>query len=316
MAPIAGWKGQIYKAAGPGIGIGTLAMADAGDHETFNAGNVAKQYFDSSAAFTVQSKQDEVQTLTITGGPTGGTFTLTFGSQTTATINWNDSAATVQTRLQALSSILVNNCLVTGGPGPGTPFVVEFVAALGYAAQANITLTNNLLTGGVAPSVNIVKTQAGHAFTTSTPGTYVINYPIGQVVYNAVLLGTPAVQITAGNYFNSVFFGFCKEWNGNLLGSALDSTAMTNPPSQWKTYIPGVNGGNAKLLHWWIDNTMFGHLSAGDTLIFALYTGVNANQRFQGYVILKNQDIKIMTTAIITDDLDFDFNGQVFFIPS
>src|SRR5260370_18852434 len=146
MAPIAGWKGQIYKAAGPGIGIGTLAMADAGDHKTFNAGNVAKQYFDSSAAFTVQSKQDEVQTLTITGGPTGGTFTLTFGSQTTATINWNDSAATVQTRLQALSSIGAGNALVTGGPGPATPFIVASAGLRAKTATALIHSPTNSLT--------------------------------------------------------------------------------------------------------------------------------------------------------------------------
>ena len=39
---------------------------------------------------------DEVQTVTITGGPTGGTFTLTWGGQTTAAIAYNATAATVQ----------------------------------------------------------------------------------------------------------------------------------------------------------------------------------------------------------------------------
>lgn len=316
MAPTPGWKGQIFLAASPSVSIGTLAMTDAGDHKTFNPGNSAKQYFDKSSSFTVQSKQDEVQTISLTGGPTGGTFTLTFGANTTAAINWNDPAATVQTRLQALASIGANNCTVTGGPGPSTPWVVEFTGTLAYANQASITLATNSLTGGTSPSVQITETQAGHAFTTSSPTLYVINYPIGQVVYNVALLGTPVVQVTAGNFFNAVFLGFCKEWDGNLQGAALDVTSMTNPPVQWKTYIPGENGGNAKLLHWWIDNTMFGHLSAGDTLILALYTGVNANQRFQGYVVLKNQDIKMLMTAPISDDLDFDFNGQVFYIPS
>jgi hypothetical protein len=316
MAPTPGWKGQIFLAAGPSLSIGTLAMTDAGDHKTFNPGNAAKQYFDKNVNFTVQSEQDEVQTITITGGPTGGTFTLTFGGNTTATLNWNATAAQMQTALQALASIGANNILVTGGPGPGTPFVAEFVAAKGYANQATITLSNNLLTGGVSPSVSIVETQAGHAFTTATPGTFVINYPIGQVVFNALLLGTPAVQITAGNYFNANFFGFCKEWDGDFMGTALDTTAMTSPPSQWKTYIPGVNGGNAKLLHWWIDNTIFANLIAGVTLILALYTGVNANQRWQGYVILKLEDIKALIGAVTTDDLDFDFNGQPFYIPS
>src|SRR5262249_41925037 len=50
-------------------------------------------------------KADEVQTVTLTGNPTGGTFTLTFSGQTTAAIAYNASAATVQSALQALSSI-------------------------------------------------------------------------------------------------------------------------------------------------------------------------------------------------------------------
>src|SRR5258708_6918273 len=80
----------------------------------------AHRYLDKSVPVVVQAQYDETQQLAITGAPTGGTFTLTFGAQTTATINWNDNAATVQTRLQALSSIGAGNALVTGGPGPAT----------------------------------------------------------------------------------------------------------------------------------------------------------------------------------------------------
>ena len=58
----------------------------------------------------------EIQKLTITGNPTAGTFTITFGGQTTAAINWNDSTATVQTKLTALSSIGAGNLACTGGP--------------------------------------------------------------------------------------------------------------------------------------------------------------------------------------------------------
>src|SRR5262245_46081762 len=69
---------------------------------------------------------NEVQTVTITGSPTGGTFTLTFGGQTTAPIAYNATAVQVQAALEALSTIGFPNVRVTGGPGPGTAFSVTF----------------------------------------------------------------------------------------------------------------------------------------------------------------------------------------------
>lgn len=105
---------------------------------------------------------DAEQTITITGGPTGGNFRLVWGGQTTATIPYNASAATVQAALQALSSIGVGNATVTGGPGPNTAWVVTFRGALGGTAQANINPTGlGGLTGGTSVAVTATTTQTG-----------------------------------------------------------------------------------------------------------------------------------------------------------
>lgn len=54
----------------------------------------------------VRSKvTNEVQIITLVGEPTEGTFTLTFDGQTTAPINFNATAATIELRLGALSNI-------------------------------------------------------------------------------------------------------------------------------------------------------------------------------------------------------------------
>src|ERR1019366_5818171 len=113
---------------------------------------------------------DETQSITITGAPTGGTFTVTFGGNTTAAINWNDPASTVQTRLQALASIGAGNALVTGGPGPATPFIVEFAGTMAKTSEALITLTTNSLTGGSSPSVALARIQGGATWATITTG--------------------------------------------------------------------------------------------------------------------------------------------------
>lgn len=102
----------------------------------------------------------EVQTVTITGVPTGGSFTLTFSGQTTAAIAWNATSAAVKSALVALSNITAGDIEVTGGPGPGTPYVVTF-SGLYEDTDVPIMTAAGSFTGGTAPAV---------AVTTTTPG--------------------------------------------------------------------------------------------------------------------------------------------------
>jgi hypothetical protein len=103
---------------------------------------------------------NEQQTVTLNNTPTGGTFTLTFNGQTTATIAYNASAATVKTRLEALSTIGSDNVNVTGSAGG--PYTVEFVGALADENVAAMTANGASLTGaGAQPTVTIATAQAG-----------------------------------------------------------------------------------------------------------------------------------------------------------
>lgn len=104
--------------------------------------------------------QNEVQTLTITGTPTGGTFTLTYSGQTTSAIAYNASASTVQTALIALSNLDVGDVVCTGGNLPGTPVVMTFGGTLANTNVAAITSTSSL-TGGTSPTITITETVKG-----------------------------------------------------------------------------------------------------------------------------------------------------------
>lgn len=101
----------------------------------------------------------EKQTVTITGSPTGGTFTLTYAGQTTAAIAYNAAAATVEAALEALSTIGQGNVQVTGSAGG--PFTVEFVGQLQNQNIAAMTADGSSLTGGTAPAVAIATPAAG-----------------------------------------------------------------------------------------------------------------------------------------------------------
>lgn len=80
-----------------------------------------------------------VKTVTITGTPTGGTFTLSFGGQTTSGIAYNATAAAVQSALVALSSVGAGNATVSGSAGG--PYTVTFNGVTGTLTASGASLT-------------------------------------------------------------------------------------------------------------------------------------------------------------------------------
>lgn len=108
-------------------------------------------------SFGQQMSTNAKYTLTAAGSPpTAGTFTLTYASVTSGAIAFGATPATVQTALEAMSTIGVGNVVVSltsGGPTLATAaavYTIEFRAAL---AQRAITLTGTFT--GLTPSNSI-----------------------------------------------------------------------------------------------------------------------------------------------------------------
>lgn len=102
-----------------------------------------------------------VLTLATSGTVTGGTFTLTYSTQTTAAIPWNATAAQVQAALEALSNIAPGDVFVTGGPFPAAPMTITFGGTLLGAQTMTGTFTG--LTG-TTPGGTVTVTTAGTAY--------------------------------------------------------------------------------------------------------------------------------------------------------
>lgn len=132
---------QLFK-AGPELRTATDAVVIA------DAGYTGRGALDSGTA--------EVQTVTITGAPTGGTFTLNPLGVTTGPIAFNAPAATVQTALRAASG----NQGITVTGSNGGPYTVTFPGSLGNVTQMTGT---GSFTGGTAPAVNVATTTPGVA---------------------------------------------------------------------------------------------------------------------------------------------------------
>jgi len=97
---------------------------------------------------------NEVQRATITGVPTGGTFTLTYSGSTTSAIAYNATAGAVQTALEALNNLAPGDVTVSGGPGPGTPYTFTFGGTLAGKDVVAMTATGTF-TGGATPTITI-----------------------------------------------------------------------------------------------------------------------------------------------------------------
>jgi hypothetical protein len=106
---------------------------------------------------------NEVQRVALQGTVTGGTFTLKFNNQTTAAIAYNADAATMDQRLEALSTIGSGNVSVS--KPSSTQWDVTFVGALAGQNIAGIQVGSKSLTGSGA-NVNVT------VLTTGVPAVY------------------------------------------------------------------------------------------------------------------------------------------------
>ncbi len=95
--------------------------------------------------------------------PTGGTFTLSFGTLTTIPIAYDASATDVQDALNSLTGLA--NCFVVAfTPVAGTVnsyWTVTFQGLLGNAKQPLLVGNGVALTGGVSTVVTVAETVAG-----------------------------------------------------------------------------------------------------------------------------------------------------------
>ncbi len=118
---------------------------------------------------------DEVQTISSTA--TGGTFTMSFGGQTTGALNWNESAANIDTALEALSTIGAGNVTCAGGILPAN-VTVTFAGTLAGTDAAMITVDNTNMTGGTA---SVAETTPGRAVQGVLGSTAVASLLNGQI---------------------------------------------------------------------------------------------------------------------------------------
>lgn len=98
--------------------------------------------------------QTTVQTLSFSPAPTSGAFVLNFELSPTASINWNDSASTIQGKVRAVSGL--GSVVVTGSIASG--LTITFTGVAPVAPLLTVS-SNTLVSSGSAVSVTSNETD-------------------------------------------------------------------------------------------------------------------------------------------------------------
>jgi len=161
---------------------------------------------------------NELQALTPGGTVSGGSFTLTFDSEETAALDFDSTAAEIQTALEGLTTVGAGNVLCTGGPVHSDPVIVEFVGDLAGLDQPEIVVDDALLTGAGAEIVAST-TQHGGSFTLTFAGD-LAGLNQGEVTVDDALLTGAGATITP----STVTAGVRGSYRGAHVGALLQDT--------------------------------------------------------------------------------------------
>lgn len=160
------------------------------------------------------------QRIALPTGISGGSFTLSWAGETTVALDYDATAAEVETALEAFSNVGNGNVSVTGDPAG--PWVVEFTSALASSAHPLISGSGASLTGQAVSVTEVRSGESGTNFrghfllrtTSSQPSSLTIagldplgNPDIGQVYPNNLRYDTAwrlALQEALGCAYSDV----------------------------------------------------------------------------------------------------------------
>lgn len=94
--------------------------------------------------------QTSVQTIAFSSAPSSGTFVLDYNGSTTAAINWNDSAATIQTKLQAISGL---SSITVSGSIASLLLTITFTGVMAPAYVLSVSSST------LTPTITITETD-------------------------------------------------------------------------------------------------------------------------------------------------------------
>ncbi|MCK5610310.1 hypothetical protein KAR91_51030 [Candidatus Pacearchaeota archaeon] len=157
----------------------------------------SEKVFSTNTKVTLVAGTDEVQTISFSATPSGGSFKLNYDGEITAAILFSDGATELQTALRNLSNTSDTGITVSGNYSSG--FVVTFSGDDGKQEQILLVEDSNTLTNGGSVTISITRT---------TPGVYQ-----GQVNCTALSTGPVSVAKKALSVIDNPISGLTRVFN-------------------------------------------------------------------------------------------------------
>lgn len=204
-----------------------------------------------------------IQTIFGNASVSAGTFTLTFRAQTTSAIAYNASAATIQTALEALSTVDPGDVTVTQEVGllsAGGRMRLTFAGQYAYSTVSRATLSSTGLTGGLYavgyynPNARCVSLRAG-----VMTRFYDSEVSAGNTLPDGSTINFVTVESTADVTTGFAIVGASSTTNAGLAvndllhGHTLAWADTTGTSENLDYYsVGGYHGGAVVKNHWWM----------------------------------------------------------------
>ena len=267
--------------------------------------------------------RDEVQTITITGGAAGDTFTLSDGTDTTAALAYTATAAQVQAALIAdIASITANDVVCAGGPGSTLPITITYADDLADQDVTNLTIVGTFAGGGSAAFEETTKGRdavrgvlGGEATATLENGKIVItDAASGYSESDLTLSYSGDGTLTVPGYFEITTVGGKEIKDINItvydsfggkhtLSGAFVRVEETGVANTWDMVLATVSGDIDEIT---MDNRRIKDIEFDSADGF--YNGLNATTNDDAQFVISFKDMTAQTIAITMGTIG-EFNG-------
>lgn len=148
--------------------------------------------------------------------------------------------------------------------------------------------------------------------TTKTKGTdYIVSGPC--VIFNSAATGP--VTIESFNYFATATAAMAKSFDVNVEYDVEELPLFESdgdPDNGWVRRMGNMSSATVDLETYWQDADILQN-HTGSLFVFALYTDLTNNRRFEGYGYFTKDSIKDAADGVIGESLSLDVTGRVYY---
>jgi len=187
--------------------------------------------------------------------------------------------------------------------GANITFTSEAMTDAGDHINYQITnLVKQYWDDSVAPTIE-ASTDSGSTWHAAPANT--VQYVNGRVKF-ASANGSGDLIRASGKYFATATLATANEWDLSLDVNMVDTTVFSD---SFKEQVPIMISATAKVSQFYVDNTFIALMAS--RMILVLY--VNATHHYDAYAYLKADSIKDAAAGVITEDLEFDIAGVLYY---